>query len=110
MPGLSFQVGVIVTLATWCLRLVPSTQNIGYKLNLLPENWVLHLLVGVEPKICRKKDLILFVASRENSEDLSQSNVSLNSRLGFYPWKARAEKNLEFVHIHEGARAEENSV
>ena len=99
MPGLSFQVGVIVTLATWCLRLVPSTQNIGYKLNLLPENWVLHLLVGVEPKdttepkICRKKDLILFVASRENSEDLSQSNVSLNSRLGFYPWKARAEKN-----------------
>ena len=94
----------------------PSTQNIGYKLNLLPENWVLHLLVGVEPKdttepkICRKKDLILFVASRENSEDLSQSNVSLNSRLGFYPWKARAEKNLEFVHIHEGARAEENSV
>ena len=53
---------------------------------VLPENWVL-LLVGVEPKdttkpkIWRRKDLLL-AASKENTGDLSQSSVPLNSKTG----------------------------
>ena len=45
------------------------------------------LLVGVKPtdttkpKIRRRKDLLL-AASKENTGDLSQSSVSLNSKIG----------------------------
>ena len=52
----------------------------------LPKNRVL-LLLGVEPKdtakpkIRRRKDLFL-AASKENTGDLSQSNVSLNCKIG----------------------------
>ena len=58
----------------------------GYVIRLLPQNWV-HLLVGVEPKdttkpkIGRRNDLLL-AASKENTRDLSQSNVSPNSKIG----------------------------
>ena len=54
---------------------------------MLPENWV-HLLVGVEPKdttkpkIGRRKDLLLLVASKENTGELSQSSVFPNSKIG----------------------------
>ena len=47
---------------------------------LLPENWVC-LLVGVKPtditkpEMRRRKDLLLFAAIKENTKDLSQSNV-----------------------------------
>lgn len=57
---------------------------------MLPENWVL-LLVGVKPKNPtkpkrgRKKDLLLLVASKNNTRDLSQSSASLNNKMGkFY--------------------------
>ena len=54
---------------------------------LLPRTWVC-LLVGVEPKdttkakIRKKKDLLLFAASKEHTGDLPQSSVSLNSKVG----------------------------
>ena len=35
-----------------------------------------------KPKIRRKKDLLLLAVSKENTEDLSQSSVSLNRKLG----------------------------
>ena len=35
-----------------------------------------------KPKIERRKDLLLLAASKENTGDLSQSSVSLNSKLG----------------------------
>lgn len=53
---------------------------------LFPENWV-RLLVGVKkkdpamPKSQRRRDLLL-AASKENSKDLSQRSVSLNSTIG----------------------------
>ena len=53
---------------------------------VLPENWVC-LLRGdepkdtVKPKIRRRKDLLL-VAGEENTRNLSQSSVSLNSKIG----------------------------
>ena len=54
---------------------------------VLPKNWI-YLLVGVKPKdttkpeIRRRKNLLLFAASKENTRDLSQSSVFLNSRVG----------------------------
>ena len=51
------------------------------------KNWV-HLLMGIKPKdttkpkIRRRKDLLLSVANMENIRDLSQSSVSLNSKIG----------------------------
>ena len=65
---------------------------------MLPKNWV-PLLVGVEPKdttkpkIGRRKDLLLAVR-KENTGDLSQSSVSLNSKTG-------EVLSQEYVHIHE---------
>ena len=53
---------------------------------MLPENWVC-LLRGVEPKdtskakIRRRRDLLL-AAGVENTGNLSQSSVSLNSKIG----------------------------
>ena len=55
-------------------------------MKMLPESWV-HLLVGVEPKDTiklksdRRKDLLL-AASKANTGDLSQSSVSMNSKIG----------------------------
>ena len=63
---------------------------------MLPENWV-HLLVGVEledtakPK-SRRKDLLL-ATSKEKTRDLSQSKISLNSKIGEVLTKL-------YVHIH----------
>ena len=51
------------------------------------KNWV-HLLMSVKPKdttkpkIRRRKDLLLSVANMETIRDLSQSSVSLNSKIG----------------------------
>ena len=45
-------------------------------------------MVGVKPKdttkpeIRRRKNLLLFAASKDNTRDLSQSSVFLNSRVG----------------------------
>ena len=53
---------------------------------VLPENWVC-LLRGVKPKdtskpkIRRRRDLLL-AAGVENTGNLSQSSVSLNSKIG----------------------------
>ena len=53
---------------------------------MLPQNWV-RLLVVVQPKnttkpkIRRKKDLLLLAVSKENTEDLSQSSVSLDNKI-----------------------------
>ena len=53
---------------------------------LFPENWVC-LLVGIEPKdpampkSQRRRDLLLAV-SKENTRDLSQRSLSLNSTTG----------------------------
>ena len=55
-------------------------------MGLLLKTWV-SLLVGVEPKdttkpkIRRRKDLLL-AASKENTGNLSQGNVFLNSKIG----------------------------
>ena len=57
-----------------------------FYLAMLPENWV-RLLVGIEPidttkpKTGRRKDVLL-AESKENTGDLFQSNVSLNSKIG----------------------------
>ena len=67
---------------------------------MLPPNWV-HLLVGVEPKgttrpeIGRRKALLL-AARKENSQGLSQSSVSLHSKIGEI-------LSYGYMHIHEGA-------
>ena len=59
----------------------------NFMTHLLPRNWV-HLLVGVEPidttkpKFRRRKDLLLLVASKENTGDFSQSSISPNSKIG----------------------------
>ena len=73
---------------------------------MLPEDCI-RLLVGVEPKdktkpkIGRREDLLL-AASKVNNGDLSQSNVSPKSKIGeVLSWR--------YMHIHEGAWAEENS-
>ena len=54
---------------------------------MLPENWVCPRVVRIEPiattkpEIERRKDLLL-AASKENTGDLSQSSVFLNSKIG----------------------------
>ena len=53
----------------------------------VPENWV-HLLMGIKPldttkpKNRRRKDLLLFAASKWNPGDLSQRSVSPNGNVG----------------------------
>ena len=59
----------------------------------LPKNWAC-LLVGVRPKSGRRKDLLLS-ASKENTGNLSQSNVSSNSKIGEF-------LSLGCIHIYEG--------
>ena len=54
--------------------------------SLLSPNWV-HLLVGVELKTQSSQKagegrILLFAASKENTEDISQSSASLNSKIG----------------------------
>ena len=54
--------------------------------SLLSPNWV-HLLVGVEQKTQSSQKagegrILLFAASKENTEDISQSSASLNSKIG----------------------------
>ena len=67
---------------------------------MLPENWV-HLSVGVKPKdtnepeVRRRKSLLL-VASKVNTRNLSQSSISLNSKIGEVLSKG-------LIHIQEGA-------
>ena len=52
---------------------------------MLPENWV-GFLVCVEPKDTTKPKIrrkaLLLAASKENTRDLSQSNVSSNRKIG----------------------------
>ena len=53
---------------------------------LLPENWV-HVLVGTEPKEKPKPKFggrteLLLAESKNTSEDLSQSSISPNSKIG----------------------------
>ena len=63
---------------------------------IVTKHWI-HLLVGVEPinttqpKIERRKDLLLLAASKGNIVDLSQSGVSQQQN-----WRS-------FKHTHEGA-------
>ena len=53
---------------------------------VLPKNWI-YLLVGVKPKdttkpeIRRRKNLLLFAASKDNTRDLSQSSVFLSMKI-----------------------------
>lgn len=60
--------------------------SVNSVVDVLPEHWA-HLLVGVEPKyttetqIMRRKSLLL-AASEENTENLSQSSVSLKGKVG----------------------------
>lgn len=67
---------------------------------VLPKNW-LHLLLdselidAIKPMIRRRKDLLLG-PSKENTEDLSQSNVSLNCKIG-------GVLSEGYIHIHKGA-------
>ena len=69
---------------------------------LLPENWVC-LLVGVKPEdttkpeIRRRKDILL-AARKENTRHLSQSSVSLHSKVG-------EALSSGYLHIPEGAWA-----
>ena len=51
-----------------------------------------------EPKIGRRKDVSL-AASKGNTGDLSQSNVSQNCKM-------REVLSKEYLRIHEGASAE----
>lgn len=66
------------------------------------------LMVGVEPmdptktKSGRRKDWLLHVSCEKNTRDLSQSNVSLNSKLG-------EVLSYGYMHIHEGVWAEGNA-
>lgn len=59
------------------------------------------LLVGVEPidttkaKIRRREDWLLAL-SKENTKNLSQNSVSLNSKI-------EAASNQGYMHIHTGA-------
>ena len=67
---------------------------------VLPKNW-LHLLLGselidaIKPMIRRRKDLLLG-PSKENTEDLSQSSVSLNCKI-------EGVLSEGYMHIHKGA-------
>ena len=67
---------------------------------VLPKNW-LHFLLGseltdtVKPLIRRRKGLLL-APSKENTEDLSQSSVSLNCKIG-------GVLSEGYMHIHNGA-------
>ena len=54
---------------------------------MLPKTWV-NLLVGVKPiditkpEMRRRKDLVLFAASKENTKDPSQSTGCPNTTIG----------------------------
>ena len=74
---------------------------------MFPKNWVF-LLVSVEPKdttkpkIRRRKDLLLLAAGKENTGDLAQSSVFLNSwrsiklRVHAYSRRGLGEQSLSF--------------
>lgn len=68
------------------LRIIGFQRSaIGSNLLLSPDNWIC-LLVGdkprdaAKPKSRRRKDLLL-APSKDNTEDVSQSAVSQNSRI-----------------------------
>ena len=79
--------------------------------NMLPENWV-RLLLRIKPKAGRRKDLQLS-ASKEDVGELSQSNVSLSSKIGECSAKGTSmfQKGLEQRIQHRiGQRRTESKI
>ena len=70
---------------SWITFLLLRIWDLEY-MKLLLESWVC-LFMGAEPKDPTKPEIrsrkyLLLAASKENTEDLSQSSVSPNSRIG----------------------------